>query len=145
MGSWNKALQYIQKEVDEIQLINGTTPIERGLLAEEKAVFALNSLKDRGNQFPGKRRIVDVRRTERGSEEDYQGKDIVIVFQTGETIYVQVKNWWTKNAEKKYIKRGICFIAVFSENNGKGLEKIIYNTISRFLRKNNFNKRKPYI
>ncbi len=106
---------------------------QRGLEAEQKVLKALKYLKKKKTKFPGERMIKDFRQTMHFSSDDRSAKDFIVEFQKNgriEELPVQVQNWWKKEVEDRYIKRGICLVAVWPTE--KDAKARTFNAINKF-------------
>ncbi|MBI2624980.1 MAG: hypothetical protein HYW70_01430 [Candidatus Nealsonbacteria bacterium] len=112
----------------------GRERTERGRSAEKRAVQILEHFKTIGKKFPGRRIITNIEWITQGSQEDKEGKDIILSFDDGLILPLQIKNWRTEELEKKYSTKGICFIEIrLRYGEEEWHEENVFNAISRFL------------
>ena len=98
---------------------------ERGLQAEKKVLQNLKYHQRKKTEFPGGRMIKEFISNIHFSQDDQEGKDIIVKFQIKfqpdiEVLPIQVQNWWTGEVEEEYRKKGICLIAIWlADQDGK--------------------------
>jgi len=78
---------------------------EKGEKSEEKVYRALEKLKQ-------EEIIRDFGQTIKFSQEDLRGKDFVIITNDEKAIWLQVKSSFNPAKQKKYLRRGIYYIAI---------------------------------
>lgn len=108
----------------------------RGWEAEDKVFKALEHFQQQGHKFSGETIIKEVKRSEPWSRVDRQGIDLIIEFQDGKVLSIQVKDWWNKEIEKQYMEKRICFIGIWPNEDEVRARTRVLNAIDRFLKKN---------
>ena len=113
---------------------------QRGLRAEEEVLQSLEYHKRKKTNFLG-RIIKQVSPTLHFSQDDREGKDVIVKFQVksqpGEEVLlpIQIQNWWSRRAQKEFNDRGICLIAVWPHEDEKKARERTFDVISKwFLR-----------
>ena len=133
-----KKKRKIREAVRKVKWIMGhphTGKEYRGLEAEKKVEEALEYHRKKKTKFPGDKVIVKVRPTFHHSESDKKKVDTFVDFQDGETLRIQIKNWWRRWLEEELRKEGIILISVRpSEDKYKARERS-FRAISSFLLK----------
>ena len=104
----------------------------RGLAAERKALQALKYHQKKKTEFPGGRVIQEVTPTLHFSQADMEGKDAYVKFQNGETLAIQIQNWWSRRVEREFRKKGICLIAIWPNEEKGTARKRAFEAIFRF-------------
>ena len=77
----------------------------RGEESERKVFEALEELKAEGM-------IKNFGQSSRFSQEDASGRDFVIIIDDGKIVWFQVKSSFHENDKRKYLRRGIHYLAV---------------------------------
>jgi hypothetical protein len=104
---------------------------ERGKESERKVCQVLEELKKEGI-------IKNCGWSSRYSNEDSEGKDLLVVTIDGKVIWIQVKSSFNSVDKERYLKQGILYIAV-----GKKSLPEIKKEILGILNKSRNRKRKP--
>lgn len=113
----------------------------RGLEAEQKVFQSLAYHQRKKTEFPGGRIIKEFTSTVHFSQDDREGKDIIVKFEVkfqpdSEILPIQVKNWWTREVEEKFREQGICLVAVWpEEDKNKARERTLRAISKWFLNK----------
>lgn len=120
--------------------IPATAKEERGLQAEQKVFQSLEYHKRKKTEFPGGRRIKEFMPTVHFSQDDREGKDVIVKFQVkfrpdDEVLPIQVRNWWTWQAERKFRKKGTCLVVVRPEEDEKKARERTFDTVSKWFLK----------
>ena len=108
---------------------------QRGLQAEQKVFQSLEYHKRKKTEFPGGRRIKEFTPTVHFSQDDREGKDVIVKFQVkfrpdSEVLPIQVQDWWSREAEEEFREQGICLIAVWPEEDEKKARERTFDAIS---------------
>jgi DNA-binding Lrp family transcriptional regulator len=119
--------------MEEKQINNHVTAWEKGEASEEKVFQALEELKEEGI-------IKNCGRSFRYSNEDSEGKDLLVVTIDEKVIWLQVKSSFNSASKERYLKRGILYIAVGKKSLSKIKEEIL-----EILKKTRNQKRRPKI
>lgn len=112
----------------------------KGLQAEQKIFQSLEYHKRKKTEFPGGRRIKEFTPTIHFSQDDREGKDIIVKFQIkfqpdSEILPIQVQNWWSREAEKEFREKNICLIVVRPEEDEKKAREKTFDAISKWFLK----------
>ena len=113
---------------------------QRGLQAEQKIFQSLEYYKRKKIEFPKERLIAEITPTVHFSQDDREGKDVLVKFQVkfrpdSEIVPIQFQDWWTREAEEEYREKGICLIAVWPNEDKKKARERTFDAISKwFLR-----------
>ena len=112
----------------------------RGVEAEKKALRALNYHRKKETKFPGDKVIVKVRPTSHHNGSDEKKVDAFVKFQDGETLRIQIKNWWRRWVEEELRKKGIVFVVIRpSEDYHKARGKV-FEAINSYLKRRDLQK-----
>lgn len=108
----------------------------RGLQAEERVLAALRYHQRKKTRFPGNRVIIEAGPTMHFSLDDKRGIDINVSFRledgSCEALPVQVQNWWTKEAEGSFRRRGICLIVVWPKEDRETAKRKVFDALSKW-------------
>jgi hypothetical protein len=117
--------------MEKKQISNQVTAWGKGEASEEKVFQALEELKEEGI-------IKNCGWSFRYSNEDSEGKDLLVVTIDGKVIWLQVKSSFNPVDKERYLKQGILYIAV-----GEKSLPEIKKEILGILNKARNRKRKP--
>ena len=85
----------------------------KGLIAEEKALRGLECSQRRKVEFYQVGMITNVAPTMHFSQEDKEGIDIKVEFQSGKIVFADVKGHrWTEKEARELLRRNRCLIAI---------------------------------
>ncbi len=109
----------------------------RGHAAERRVIEALIYHQCRRTKFYGGRVIAEIEPTIHFDQDDREGIDVFVVFETANgtktEIPIQIKNWWTQQAEDKFTRTGICLIVIRPQEDAAQARKIVLAAINAFL------------
>ena len=103
----------------------------KGLIAEEKALRALEYFQRKKEEFYPKGVITKITPTIHYSEEDRKSIDLKVEFQNGELLG-EVKNRWNQKLEEKLRKRNRCLIAIPWGTPDEKARKIVQEAINHW-------------
>lgn len=110
---------------------------KRGLGAEERALSILRDLRKKKIEFPGQRLIKKFTPVLHFSLEDQEGKDIILEFevksQAIEILPFQIQNWWSKESEEEFSKKGICLVVIPPKEDKEKAKERVFQQIVSFL------------
>jgi hypothetical protein len=106
----------------------------KGLVSEEKALRAFEYFQLKKVVFPVGV-ITKITPTIHYSEDDRKGIDLMMEFQGGGILFVEVKNRRNLRLERDLRRRNRCLIAIPWETADKEVRKIVLEAVNRFFQK----------
>lgn len=112
-----------------------TSPRElKGLIAEEKAFWRLEDFQQRKVKFYQVGVIMKVAPTMHLSQEDKEGIDIKVEFQSGEIVFADVKGHrWTQSEARDLLRRNRCLIAIPEGTSDEETKGMVWEQTNWFL------------
>jgi hypothetical protein len=107
----------------------------KGLVSEEKTLRAFTYFQRRKVEFGKMGVITKIIPTIHYSKEDVESIDFEVEFQSGETLFVEVKNRWNFQLERKLLIRNRCLIAIPWKTADEEARKIVLVAVNRFFQK----------
>lgn len=111
---------------------------QRGLVAEELALYGLAYHKKKKTKFLKGRRIIEITSTMHFSADDLADIDAFVKLQAkdqseSEVLAMQFQNWGNSDTEEEYKKKDICLVIVRPQEEKLEAREKVFTAISSFL------------